>query len=119
VVIAESDFGAHVHGLFESKRECLKARTAFVEKYAVAAGKVGRVEKTTRTVTIKDVPVTGNDELVTFSCLPFNDIRGLSFQTYKPRNGDKEERDVRARGLPAFLEPEGAVSRGAAHPLCA
>ncbi len=69
MVIAESDFGAHVHGLFESKRECLKARTAFVEKYAVAAGKVGRVEKTTRTVTIKDVPVTGNDELVTFSCL--------------------------------------------------
>jgi hypothetical protein len=89
VVVTELNDGARLYGLFETKRECLNARTAFVEQYAAVVSRstagISRsasVEKTAREVIIKGFPEQLGG-LATFSCLPLSDIRGLSLKTYR------------------------------------
>lgn len=74
VVVAQFGEGAGLWGLFASKEDCLKARTGFIEEYGRAAKTVGPVKRGPRSVVIEagDASV-----LVTFSCLPLSEIRGL------------------------------------------
>jgi len=76
VVVTTFGAGARLYGLFESKAECLRAKTVFVEQYSALA-EVPVFDKGRLAVVIVDnvrVPVT-------FSCLPLSDIRGLSLMT--------------------------------------
>ena len=79
VVVTTFGEGARLYGLFDSKRECLDGRTAFIEQYEVMARELV-VKKGSRTVLLKGLP-NGALALVTFSCLPLSEIRGLSLVT--------------------------------------
>jgi hypothetical protein len=53
VVVTEfGGHGARLYGLFESKADCLAARTAFVEEYTTAIRRSSHAEKGSRTVRI-------------------------------------------------------------------
>lgn len=75
VVVTTFGEGARLYGLFDSKDECLTAKTVFVEQYSAMA-KTPVFDKSRAVLTVDDVRV-----LVTFSCLPLSDIRGLSLMT--------------------------------------
>jgi hypothetical protein len=75
VVVTTFGEGARLYGLFDSKGECLKGRTAFVDEYEAMIGTLA-VKKGFRTVLFKGP--NGALILVSFSCLPLSEIRGLS-----------------------------------------
>ena len=79
VVVTTFGEGARLYGLFESKEKCSNARKAYIEDYGLIARTL-TVEKGSRTVLMKD-PLSGALILVTFSCLPLGEIRGLSLVT--------------------------------------
>ena len=82
VVVVHFGGSSSLWGLFESKKDCLEARTAFIEEYGkLTGGKTGR-----RAVAI-DGP-RGTTALVTFSCLPLTEIRGLPLTTNEGSHGD-------------------------------
>lgn len=76
VVVATFGEGASLWGLFESKKECLEARAAFIDEYAAMLGKYtdASLKKNSRAVVLKQ---RGVSVMTTFSCLPFGEIRGL------------------------------------------
>ena len=76
VVVASFGDGANLWGLFESKEACLEARKAFIEEYGVLSGSY-LDKKGKRGLLLKD-PGSGGRVMVTFSCLPLSEIRGLS-----------------------------------------
>lgn len=75
VVVVHFGGGSGLWGLFESKRDCLEARTAFIEEYRKLTG-----AKTGRRAVAVDAG-EGATALVTFSCLPLSEIRGLPLGT--------------------------------------
>jgi hypothetical protein len=78
VVVVHFGFGASLWGLFESRVDCLKARKEFIEEY----GRItGAVNKDSRAVVIKSGDAS---VLVTFSCLPLSEIRGLPLGEGQP-----------------------------------
>jgi hypothetical protein len=78
VIVTTFGEGARLYGLFDSKGECVEGRTAFVEEYAVGI-RAFLIKKGSRSVLAKGP--NGTQVLVTFSCLPVSDIRGLSLVT--------------------------------------
>jgi hypothetical protein len=76
VVVTTFGVGARLYGLFESKDECLTAKTVFVEQYSALAETPVFDKGRLAVVIIDNVRVP-----VTFSCLPLSDIRGLSLMT--------------------------------------
>ncbi len=79
VVVTTFGEGARLYGLFDSKGECLNGRTAFIEEYKAMIGELA-VKKGSRAVVFKGLP-NGALVMVTFSCLPLREIRGLSLVT--------------------------------------
>ena len=78
VVVHFGSGGASLWGLFESKADCLEARTAFIEEYGRIAKAAGAVKKGSRALVLEQKGPSGASVLVTFSCLPLGEIRGLS-----------------------------------------
>jgi hypothetical protein len=78
VVVHFVSGGPSLWGLFESKAECLKARTAYMGLYEIASGggddEAKKEPRAARMLILK----SGEERIpVTFSCLPLSEIRGL------------------------------------------
>jgi hypothetical protein len=78
VIVTTFGEGASLWGLFDSKGECLDARKAFIEEFGVMIGKF--LEKKGEKAVVLKYP-RGERVLLTFSCLPLSEIRGLSLTT--------------------------------------
>jgi len=85
-VVVVSGTGARLWGLFESKADCLEARTVFIDEYGKIAKVVGAVKKGPRALVLELKGPSGANLIVTFSCLPLSEIRGLSLATNGPSN---------------------------------
>jgi hypothetical protein len=82
VVVVHFGGSSGLWGLFESKKECLDARTLFIEEYGkLTSAKTGR-----RAVAVEGPQ--GSTALVTFSCLPLSEIRGLPLATNEGAHGE-------------------------------
>jgi hypothetical protein len=81
VVVVHFGSGARLWGLFESKADCLKARTVYREVYGLMAEAGDDAKKESRTLILK----SGDERIpVTFSCLPLSEIRGLALDHDRP-----------------------------------
>ena len=78
VIVTTFGEGASLWGLFDSRGECLEARKAFIEEFGVAVG--GLLDKKGERSVLLKYP-RGEHVMLTFSCLPLSEIRGLSLVT--------------------------------------
>jgi hypothetical protein len=79
VVVVHFMGGPSLWGLFESKADCLQARTVYRDVYELMAGdedaEAKKKPRGSRTLILKSA---GERIPITFSCLPLSEIRGLS-----------------------------------------